>query len=215
MIFPAQSEHRHSRRTSRSVTVVSASLLVVALAGCSSSSSTDKTGGTTSTPPPSTPASAPAVSTPASTPTSTPAGAAPSVAPAPAPASAAPADPATKKAVSTTYESFFTPNTSPAVAQAELQNGTQFTSSLAALAKTAKAQKTSVKVSAVSVAGPVATVTFTLFGGKAPLLPDTHGFAVLVNGKWQVAAQTFCALVGLQGPAPAACKEPKYTALPR
>ncbi len=213
MTFSAQSEHRHSRRTSRSVTAVSASLLVLALAGCSSSSSTDKTGGTTSTPPASTPASAPAVSTPASTPASAPASAAPSVAPAPAPG--APADPATKKAVSTTYETFFTPNTSPAVAQAELQNGTQFTSSLAALAKTAKAQKTSVKVSAVSVAGPVATVTFTLFGGKAPLLPDTHGFAVLVNGKWQVAAQTFCALVMLQGPAPAACKNPKYTALPR
>lgn len=205
--LPAQSERRS--RSAVSVSVASVALLAVSLAGCSSSGTTS--GGAATTPPVSTPMSAPASAPVVSD------SAAGSVAPSvPAtPASGTPADPATKKAVSTTYETFFTPSTSPSVAQAELQNGAQFTSSLAALAKTAKQQNTSVTVSAVTVAGPVATVTFTLYGGNhAPLLPNTHGLAVLVNGKWQVAAQTFCALVGLQGAAPPACKDPKYTALP-
>ncbi len=214
MILSSHSAPTRSRRAVTSVSVTSAIAIAVVLAGCSSSSGSGKT------PPPTAPAastraastpaaSAPAVSAPVSD------TAAPSVPAAPAaPPSGSPADPATKTAVTTAYESFFTPATKPAVAKAELQNGAVFTSSLAALAKTAKAQKTSVKVTAVSVAGPVATVTFTLYGGKTALLPDTHGYAVLTNGKWQVAAQTFCALVGLQPPAPAACKDPKNTALP-
>jgi hypothetical protein len=34
------------------------------------------------------------------------------------------------------------------------------------------------------------------------------------NGKWKVAAQTFCTLLVLEGTAPPACKDPAITALP-
>jgi hypothetical protein len=96
-----------------------------------------------------------------------------------------------------------------------LQHGSAFSPTLAGQAKAAAAQKLAATVSKVNLASPnVADVTFTLTSNGSPLLPNTHGKAVREGGTWKVAAETFCALLGLQGTPPAVCKDPKMTALP-
>jgi hypothetical protein len=176
----------------RSAQVVAVPLvLALVVAGCSSSAS--DSGGSPSTP--STPSDTSASSgTPAGSPT--------------------PADPATRKAVTAAFVAFFSSTTSVARSEVALQHGASFRTTLQKEATGSHAQKSSATVSAVTVSGDLARVTFTILQDGVPLLPNTQGFGVRENGKWKVAAQTFCSLLVLEGTAPPACKDPAITALP-
>lgn len=169
-----------------------ATLLV---AGCSSS------GGGAHKSSSSTPASS------SSTPVTTPSSPAPS-------ASGTPADPATRKAVSDAYAAFFGYKSTLAQSQAALQHGASFHQTLVEQGKSSLADKSTATVNSVRVAGDLAYVTFTISENGQPLLAKTPGYAVRENGTWKVAAKTFCALLTLQGSAPAACSDPSITALP-
>jgi hypothetical protein len=181
----------------RSALVVIGVVALTALAGCSSSGK----GGSSSSS--STPVSTPAASTSAASTSAATSGAATS------------ADAVTTRAVTTAYETFFDIKATTAQTVAVLQHGSAFSPTLAGQAKAAAAQKLAATVSKVNLASPnVADVTFTLTSNGSPLLPNTHGKAVREGGTWKVAAETFCALLGLQGTPPAVCKDPKMTALP-
>jgi ABC-type transport system substrate-binding protein len=162
----------------------------LALTACSSSSGSSATS----------PSAAPAASSPAV------AGSAPAASSA---GTATSADAATTAAVTKAYETFFNYKTGAAASQQYLQLGDKFAPALAQQAKTAAAQKISVKVSKVELQSPhIAKVTFTLYGGTNALLPNNPGLAVMEDGSWKVAAQTFCALVQIQGAAPPQCQDP-------
>ena len=103
---------------------------------------------------------------------------------------------------------FFDPSTPPAITVSLLQNGTKFAAAINAQAKSPFAKESSATVSAVKLTGPsTATVTYTLkiAGQPVPGLDNATGSAVKTGSTWQVAAVTFCHLLKLQGPVPAAC----------
>jgi hypothetical protein len=103
---------------------------------------------------------------------------------------------------------FFDPSTPPSRTVSLLQNGTKFAAVIDAQAKSAFAKESSVSVSAVKLTSPTtATVTYTLklAGQPVPGLKNTTGTAVKTGTTWQVADSSFCKLLKLQGPVPAAC----------
>lgn len=129
------------------------------------------------------------------------------VAAAPAPAAGAPSssDPAVQ-AITTTFTTFFNPKTAAAAKAGLLENGQQFAPVIAAQANNPMSANTSATVSTVQLTDPGhAAVTYTVLMNGSPVLPNQAGKAVLDNGQWKVADSTFCALLAMQGPAPAAC----------
>jgi len=122
---------------------------------------------------------------------------------------------ATKKAITKAFQVFFDTDTALADSVAVLQHGPTLCAPLLKESSNPAANKITVKVSKVVLQGKnVAKVTFTIFTAGQTLLPNTHGYGVRENGHWKVAAKTFCALLSLQGTAPAACKKASITALP-
>jgi hypothetical protein len=126
-----------------------------------------------------------------------------------------PADPATKKSVTSAYEHFFSGTAAPAVSQQALQHGEAFKATLEEQAKGQYSKDSGVKVGDVSVRGQVADVTFTITSKGAPLLSNIKGFAVQEGGTWKVAAVTFCLLLKLQGNPPSVCSDTSITSLPQ
>jgi hypothetical protein len=143
--------------------------------------------------------------------------AAPSAPGATAPASAGggSAAPATKRQIVAAYDDFFASTSTTTTSQAALQHGEVFTKTLEEQSKNSYSDSSGVKVAAVDVRGSVADVTFTITSNGTPLLSGVKGFAVKEGGRWKVAAATFCELLKLQGPAPAACDDASITALPK
>lgn len=182
-----------TRREKVGVLLVSG-LVLAATAACSSSGGPDTAG-----------PNAKNQSTPASTPA-----AGSSSAPV-----ATPADPATKQAVTTAYEHFFSGTAAPAVSQQALQHGEAFKATLEAQAKGQYSKDSGVKVGDVTLSGQVANVTFTITSKGKPLLANIKGFAVQEGGTWKVAATTFCLLLKLEGNPPSACSDSSIISLPK
>jgi hypothetical protein len=128
--------------------------------------------------------------------------------------SSTPANP-TFAAISKAYETFFSSASTTPQSQAALQHGEKFTKTLEEQAKSSFADKSSAKVDSVHLTSPVvAAVKFTISSGGGTLLSKAPGYAVKTGDTWQVAAQTFCGLLKLEGGAPAACDDAAVTALP-
>jgi hypothetical protein len=100
---------------------------------------------------------------------------------------------------------FFNPATPTATKVTLLQNGSKFASALQAESTNAQAKTTAAAVTAVTVAGSTATVTWNLLLSGTPVLSDQKGQAVLDGGTWKVSDASFCGLLKLQPPAPPAC----------
>ncbi len=101
---------------------------------------------------------------------------------------------------------FFSGKSSAVVKIALLQKGDEFAKAIDAQAASALARQTSAKVLNVRlVNGSKAVVTYTIELAGAPVLAHRTGTAVKVAGSWKVGDASFCALLRLQGSAPAAC----------
>jgi hypothetical protein len=98
------------------------------------------------------------------------------------------------------WEAFFD-GTTPAGRKVELlQNGEQFADVIEARADSPLSQSTTAKVSAVSITSDTeAAVTYSILMGGQVVLPDQSGNAVLENGLWKVGAESFQALLALEG----------------
>jgi hypothetical protein len=126
-----------------------------------------------------------------------------------------PADAATRAGIATAYKTFFSSKSDTPESSAALQHGDRFVPVLDAQGETSYAQNTSASVSSVRLVSPlVADVVFTINSGGSPVLRDTPGKAVRENGTWKVAAQTFCALLRLEGDLPDVCNDKSIVALP-
>jgi hypothetical protein len=118
-------------------------------------------------------------------------------------------------AVTAAYDAFFSSRSTWRQSQAVLQNGARFHDALVAQGKSQYASTSTARVRSVRLLSPnVASVSYDILSNGQPLLQDVHGHAVRQNGKWVVAAETFCGLLKLQGQAPHACSDPSVTALP-
>jgi hypothetical protein len=125
------------------------------------------------------------------------------------------APPATTAAIGRAYAAVFGTESTLGQSVASLQNGPAFRSVIVAESKKPAAKGSGAKVTAASLrSGNVAKVTFTIYSKGAPALPNASGLAVQQDGKWKVAAKTFCNLLSLEGTAPKACSNPKITELP-
>ncbi len=91
-----------------------------------------------------------------------------------------------------------------------------FKAALLAQANNAQAQGgLTARVTSATLLSPnSASVHFDLLAAGKPLLSDTPGNAARENGRWKVAAKTFCQLIGLAGHPAGPCNDPKITALP-
>lgn len=119
---------------------------------------------------------------------------------------AAVADAATTKAISDAYTTFFSGQTPAASRVGLIENGSQFQPVLEASASDPRGLTTSVTVAGVKLTdADHADVTYTMLISGNPVFADQTGQAVKENGQWKVAAVTFCALLALQGGAPAIC----------
>lgn len=115
---------------------------------------------------------------------------------------------ATEAQIKHNWLEFFSPSTPAATTISLLQNGKRFAAAINAQAKSPFAKESSASVSAVKLTSPTtAKVTYTLkiAGQAVPGLENATGLAVKSGSTWQVADATFCQLLKLQGPAPAAC----------
>lgn len=137
------------------------------------------------------------------------------ISPAPSGSQGAAAPAATAAAIKTAYAKFFASSTPEQVSLGLLQNGPQFKAALDKQAASSLAQHAGAQVSKVTLVSPnVAAVVYAITVNGTPVLKDQPGYAVRQGGIWKVAAKTFCALLTLQGAAPAACTSPAATALP-
>lgn len=119
------------------------------------------------------------------------------------------------RAVTAAYDTFFSSKSTWQQSQAVLQNGARFHDALVAQGKSQYASTSRARVRSVRVLSPdVAAVNYDILSNGQPLLQNVYGHAVRQNGKWVVAAETFCGLLKLQGQAPHACSDPSVTALP-
>lgn len=121
--------------------------------------------------------------------------------------------------ITRSYTTFFAGATKPDVAAGLLQHGAQVEATLAEQARSPQAKGISVQVTKVArdpsrPSPDVASVTFTVLSDKHALLPGVAGLAVREDGRWKVAAATFCQLLTLQGAAPKQCQDKAFTALP-
>ncbi|WP_063039252.1 hypothetical protein [Nocardia pseudovaccinii] len=114
-------------------------------------------------------------------------------------------DPAVKE-ITDAFVAFFDGKT-PADTKAGLvENGSTFAPTLAAQASSPMAAGSTATVSSVKLDDSAhASVTYTVLINGNPALPNQAGKAISVDGKWKVAAATYCGLLKLQGGAPASC----------
>jgi chitodextrinase len=112
----------------------------------------------------------------------------------------------TAKAIAANWVTFFNAKTPLATRVSLLENGSTFSSALQTQLKSAAASETSAKVTAVSVASSTAVVTWNLLLNGSVALPNQKGQAILQNGTWKVSDASYCGLLSLEPPAPAACK---------
>ena len=91
-----------------------------------------------------------------------------------------------------------------------LENGEKYRTMLAAAAKDPQASTLTTKVTGVTildaagcqaagVASPCARVNHDLFTGDFPALAGQVSYVIKVNGKWIVAAKSWCALAAIGG----------------
>jgi hypothetical protein len=111
----------------------------------------------------------------------------------------------TAKTIATNWVTFFNAKTPLATRLGLLENGSTFSSALQTQLKSAAASETSAQVTAVSVASSTATVTWNLLLNGAVALPKQKGQAVLQGGTWKVSDASYCGLLTLEPPVPAAC----------
>ncbi len=111
----------------------------------------------------------------------------------------------TAKTIATNWVAFFNPKEPAATRLSLLEDGSTFSSALQAQLKSGEAAATSAQVTAVSVASTTATVTWNLLLSGTVALPKQKGQAVLQDGVWKVSDASFCGLLKLQPPVPAAC----------
>ena len=105
-------------------------------------------------------------------------------------------------AIKADWEKFFAGTTPAAKKIPLLENGQQFAQTIQAQAQSPLAKSTAAKVSSVKVTSPTtATVKYSILLGTQVALAGQTGQAVSQNDVWKVSAQSFQALLALEGAA--------------
>jgi hypothetical protein len=168
-------------------------VLIAAMSACSSSS-------------PSSASSVPASSAPAASASSSAASSAPATTGASSGSSAAVTE------ITTNWNTFFNSSTPNSKRVQLLQNGSEFSASIAAFASSPLAAAVSSKVDSVTLdSATKATVKYDLTAAGATVATGATGSSVLQDGTWKVGDDVFCGLLteakaaGMSVPVPSAC----------
>ena len=103
-------------------------------------------------------------------------------------------------AITTSWTTFFSGQTSAAKKLALLENGTSFTSIVNGQASSGLAESASAKVRSVTdVTATSADVRYAIYLGSTPALPNELGVAIKQDGTWKVSDASFCVLLNLEG----------------
>ena len=107
--------------------------------------------------------------------------------------------PAGADTIAANYVRFFD-GTQPVAAKIGLlENGQQYANELEAQAASPLEKTVSISISSVTVTTPtMAEVKFSILLAGKPAFPDQTGKAIVQDGIWKVAAETFQALLALQ-----------------
>jgi hypothetical protein len=109
------------------------------------------------------------------------------------------------------WQDFFSGKVDISKKPALIENGAALKSEIDAIAQNLPAANTSAKVSSVAVShdGKTATVVYTIYLGKTPVLKDQRGTALKQNGHWVIADSSLCGLLQLAGgKLPPVCQTP-------
>jgi len=138
----------------------------------------------------------------------------PSSSPSSAPASSAPAvtSSATVTEITNNWNTFFNSSTPNSKRVDLLENGSQFSASIAAFASSPLAAAVSSKVDSVTLdSATKATVKYDLSAMGTTVATGATGSSVLQDGTWKVGDDVFCGLLteakaaGMSVPVPSAC----------
>ena len=167
-------------------------MLVAAMSACSSGASTSS--------------SAPAATTSAAAPSSA------AVSSAASSSGASTGSSATVTEITTNWNTFFNSSTPNSKRIELLQNGSQFSASIAAFASSPLAAAVSSKVDSVTLdSATKATVKYDLTALGSTVASGATGSSVLQDGTWKVGDDVFCGLLteaksaGITVPVPSAC----------
>jgi hypothetical protein len=112
----------------------------------------------------------------------------------------------TAKTIATNWVTFFSPATPVATRVTLLENGPAFASALRSLSTNAQAKLIAAQVTAVRVtSSTAATVTWNLLFSGTAVRSNQKGEAVYQGRVWKVSDTSFCGLLKLVPPVPAAC----------
>lgn len=113
------------------------------------------------------------------------------------------------KAVTDAYVGFFDGKTPGDKKITLVEKGPQFANTIHAQADSPMATGTTAKVVTVKQESPTrASVTYTISINGTPALQNQQGTAVKSGDTWKVSAQSFCALLKLEGNPPPVCGAP-------
>ncbi|MEE3849507.1 hypothetical protein VZC37_04145 [Gordonia sp. LSe1-13] len=109
-------------------------------------------------------------------------------------------DEATTQEITDAFVVFFNGKTPPAERVALIENGQAFEPILQGMTQDPQATQTEVAVTGVTVTEEgMADVNYDLLMQGNPVMPGQTGQAVEEDGTWKVSADTFCALLAVQG----------------
>jgi hypothetical protein len=99
-------------------------------------------------------------------------------------------------AITANWEAFFNSSTPNSTRLGLLQNGSQFSSAVAAFAASPLASAVSSKVDQVTLtSASTAAVKYDITAGGSPVVSGQTGTAVLQDGVWKVGDDVFCGLL--------------------
>jgi hypothetical protein len=114
--------------------------------------------------------------------------------------------------IKTNWNAFFNPSTPNSKRVQLLENGSQFTSAIAAFSSSPLASAVTSKVDSVTLSSATkATVKYDLSAMGTTVASGASGDSVLQNGTWKVGDKVFCGLLtqaksaGVTVPVPSAC----------
>ncbi|MET9491256.1 hypothetical protein [Nocardia sp. NPDC006630] len=110
------------------------------------------------------------------------------------------------KEITDAFVNFFDARTPAETKVGLLENGSALSPAIVQQSGSSMASGSAATVSSVSLDDAThASVVYTILMNGAPALPNQSGKAISIDGHWKVAVATYCSLLKMQGPVPAAC----------
>ena len=114
---------------------------------------------------------------------------------------------AAKAQINSNWQKFFAASTTLSDREKLLQNGSQFADAMQQEFSALGSASSSAGVTSINVTSKdKASVTYTVYLNKQPVLNNQTGQALLINNTWVVSDSTLCGLLNMGGSRPSVCQ---------